>query len=91
MIVVLDWKKPTVRVLWDEIPDCTGWETLQETNVILLPTNWNKNEENAWRMDLPVDIEDTYDDGCEDEINKSDSQVETRDYESESSMSVSSD
>ncbi len=40
-------------------------------------------------MDLPVDIEDTYDDGCEceDEINKSDSQVETRDYESESSMS----
>jgi hypothetical protein len=42
-------------------------------------------------MDLPVDIEDTYDDGCEDEINKSNSQVETRDYESESSMSVSSD
>jgi hypothetical protein len=47
------------------------------------------NKEGAWRMELPVDIEDTYDDGCEDEINKSDSQVETRDYESESSMSVS--
>ena len=40
-------------------------------------------------MNLPVDIEDTYDDGCEDEINKSDTQVKTRDYESESSLSVS--
>ena len=91
VIAVLDRKKPTVRVLWDEMPDCTGWETSQETDVILLPTKWNKNKEGAWRMDLPVDIEDTYDDGGEDEINKSDPKVETRDYESESSMSVSSD
>jgi len=91
VIVVLDRKKPTVRVLWDEMPDCTGWETSQETDVIPLPTKWNKNKEGAWRMDLPVDIEDTYDDGGEDEINKSDPKVETRDYESESSMSVSSD
>jgi hypothetical protein len=51
------------------MPDCNGWETLQETNMILLPTKWNKNKEGAWRMDLPVDIKDTYDDGCEDEIN----------------------
>jgi hypothetical protein len=42
-------------------------------------------------MDLPVDVEDTYDDGGEDEINQSDPKVETRDYESESSMSVCSD
>ncbi len=84
----MDQKKPTVRVLWDEMPDCPGWETSQETDVILLPTKWNKDKEGAWRMDLPVDIEDTYDDGCEDEINKSDTQVETRDYESESSMIV---
>ncbi len=34
--------------------------------------NWNKNKEGAWRMDLPVDVEDTYDDGSEDEINQSD-------------------
>ena len=91
MIAVLDRKKPAVRVLWDEMPDCTGWETSQETDVILLPTKWNKNKEGAWRMDLPVDIEDTYDDGGEDEINKSDPKLETRDYECESSMSVSSD
>ncbi len=87
----MDRKKPTVRVLWDEMPDCTGWETLQETDVIPLQTKWNTNKEGAWRMDLPVDIEDTYDDRGEDEINKSDPKVETRDYESESSMSVSSD
>jgi len=89
VIAVLDCKKPTVRVLWDEIPDRTGWETSQETDVIPLPTKWNKNKEGAWRMDLPVDIEDTYDDGGGDKINKSDPKVETRDYESESSMSVS--
>jgi hypothetical protein len=42
-------------------------------------------------MEDGLDIEDTYNDGGEDEINKSDPKVETRDYESESSMSVSSD
>ena len=41
-------------------------------------------------MDLPIDIEDTYDDGCKDEIDKNDYQVDTGDRESESSMSVSS-
>jgi hypothetical protein len=41
-------------------------------------------------MNLPFDIEDTYDDGCEDEIEKNDYQVDTSDRESESSMSVSS-
>jgi len=42
-------------------------------------------------MDLPGEIEDTYDDRCEDEIDKNDYQVDTGDSESESSMSVSSD
>jgi hypothetical protein len=51
---------------------------------------WNKDNKSAWRMHLPVDIEDTYDDGCEDEIDKNDYQVDTGDREIESSMSVSS-
>ncbi len=51
---------------------------------------WNKDNKGACRMDLPVAIEDTYDDGCEDEINKNDYQVETGDRVSESSMSVRS-
>jgi hypothetical protein len=41
-------------------------------------------------MDLPVDIEDMYDEGCEDEIDKNDYQMDTDDRESESSMSGSS-
>ena len=91
VIAVLDRKKPTVRVLWDEMADCSGWETSQESDCVLLPSKWNKDNEGAWRMDLPVDIEDTYDDRCEDEIDKNDYQVDTGDSESKSSMSVSSD
>ncbi len=68
-----------------------GWETPQETHVILLPTKWNKDTEGAWRMDISVKIEYKYYDGHEANINKSDSQVKTSDCESESSMSVSSD
>ena len=57
--------------------------------MILLPSKWNKDEEGAWRLDLPVDIEDTYDEGCKDEINKSDYQVDISGCEGESSMSLS--
>ncbi len=71
-------------------PGCSGWETSQEGDCELLPTKWNKDNKGAWRMDLPVHIEDTYDDGCEDKIAKNDYQVDTGDRESESSMSVSS-
>ena len=83
-------------LLWDVIPDCTGWETPQETDAILLPTKWNKDTEGAWRMDFAVNIEDIHDDGGDkDEINKSDSLAEAGDSESdsksESSMSNSSD
>ncbi len=70
------------------MPDCTGWETAQEGDVILLPSKWNKDKEGTWRMDLPVDIEDTYDDGCEDKIDKTDYQVDTSDSESENSMKL---
>ncbi len=71
-------------------PDCSGWETSQEGDCVLLPKKWNKDNKGAWRMDLPVDNEDTYDDGCEDEIDKNDYQVDTGNRESESSMSISS-
>ena len=35
-------------------------------------------------MDFSVDIENTYDDGCEDKIDKNDYQVDTGNRESES-------
>jgi len=41
VIAVLDRKKPTVRVLWDEMADCSGWETSQEGDCVLLPSKWN--------------------------------------------------
>ncbi len=44
--------------------------------MILLQLKWNKDKEDVWRLDLPVDIEDTYDEGCKDKINKSDYQVD---------------
>ena len=34
------------------MPDCTGWETAQKGDVILLPSKWNKDKEGAWRMVL---------------------------------------
>ena len=71
-------------------PDCSGWKTSQEGDSVLLPSKWNKDNEDAWWMDLPVDIEDTYDDGYEDRIDKNDYQLDTGDSERESSMSASS-
>ena len=50
---------PTVCVRWDPIPDCTGWESSTESNQKLLPTRWNKDVVGAWRLDLPIDVEDT--------------------------------
>ena len=60
-----------MRVLWHEVLDCTGGETAQEGDMILLPSEMNKNKECVWRMDLLVYIENIYEDGCEDKIDKS--------------------
>ena len=75
VIEVHDEKKNTVKVCWDPIPDCAGWETSQETLQKLPPAKWNKNVDGAWRMDLPIEFNDTSDEeeeeeedeGCEDE------------------------
>ena len=80
----------SVYEVWSLGYDITPSLGLAHTPIVLSPTKWNKDNKGAWRMDLPVDIDDTYDDGCEDEIDKNDYQVDTGDRESESSMSVSS-
>mmetsp|Transcript_29604 Transcript_29604/g.62781 ORF Transcript_29604/g.62781 Transcript_29604/m.62781 type:complete len:567 (+) Transcript_29604:520-2220(+) len=51
-------KKPTVRVLWDPMPDVGGYEEAKETDQFLLPTKWKKDKDNAWRMDVDVNITD---------------------------------
>ena len=48
--------KPTVRVLWDPMPDVGGYEEATETDQHLLPSKWKKDKDGAWRMDVEVDI-----------------------------------
>ena len=43
---------PTVRVLWDPMPDVGGYEEARETDQCLLPTKWKKDKDNSWRMDV---------------------------------------
>ena len=54
-------QKPTVRVLWDPMPDVEGSEESSETNVILLPSKWRKETEGGWRMDVDITVEDEFD------------------------------
>ena len=69
-------KKNAVKVCWDPIPDCAGWETSQETVQKLPRSKWNKNVNGAWRMDLSIELYDKSDEednkeegyGVEDEM-----------------------
>ncbi len=63
-----------------------------ETDQILRPSKWNKDANGAWRMDLPIDIEDaTHIDESEDDAIECDSAVDMSDSgESQCSSSVSS-
>jgi len=54
-------QKPTVRVLWDPMPDVEGSEESSETNAILLPSKWRKETEGGWRMDVDITVEDEFD------------------------------
>ena len=57
-----DRKKPTVKVLWDATPDIAGYEEQSESDQVLLPGKWNRNCENAWRMDVEIFVGDEEDD-----------------------------
>ena len=48
--------QPTVRVLWDPMPDVGGYEEARETDQCLLPTRWKKDKDNSWRTDVEVNI-----------------------------------
>ena len=54
-------QKPTVRVLWDPMPDVEGSEESSETNAILLPSKWRKETEGGWRMDVDIIVQDEFD------------------------------
>ena len=67
---------PTVHVRWDPTPDCTGWESSTESNQKLLPTRWNKDVVGAWRLDLPIDVEDTSDNKSDGKTGEGGSEIE---------------
>jgi hypothetical protein len=92
VIAVYEHQEQWVRVRWDLIPDCEGWEESMETDQILRPSKWNKDVNGAWRMDLPIDIEEaTHSDESEDNAIECDSAVDMSDSgERECSSSVSS-
>jgi hypothetical protein len=51
--------KPTVTVEWDPTPDIAGSENGSISDQVLLPTKWNKDNNNnvgAWRMDVDVEV-----------------------------------
>jgi hypothetical protein len=54
-------QKPTVRVLWDPMPDVEGLEESSETDAILLPSKWRKETEGGWRMDVNITVQDEFD------------------------------
>ena len=49
-------KNPTVRVLWDTIPDVGGYEEEREGDQVLLPMKWKKDKDNSWKMGVDVNI-----------------------------------
>ena len=49
-------KKPTFHVLWNPIPEVGGYEEAREGEHVLFPTEWKKDKENSWRMDVDVNI-----------------------------------
>ena len=76
MHVYEEQRVPTVCVRWDPIPDCTGWESSTESNQKLLPTRWNKDVVGAWRLDLPIDVEDTSDNTSDGKTGEGGSEIE---------------
>lgn len=82
-------KKPTVRVLWDAMPDCDGYEQPVETDQVLLQSKWNKEVDGAWRMDIEIAIDDDNEDEEMADVNESSSIDESEVSESEMSESES--
>ena len=78
--------RPTVRVLWDPMPDVSpdnskgendAGTPSTESNCVLLPTKWKKDIEMGWRMDINIDVENTKEDMSETKSEESESESES--------------
>ena len=52
----------TVRVLWDATEDVDDGNKQVESDQRLLPSKWNKDGENAWRLDIDISVLNEVDD-----------------------------
>ena len=59
---VYEKSQPTKRVLWDATEDVDGGNKQVESDQRLLPSKWNKDGENAWRLDIDISILNEVDD-----------------------------
>ena len=48
--------KPILNVVWDAMPDVDGYEESSVSNVVLLPSKWNKDVAMSWRIDVDADV-----------------------------------
>ena len=56
MEVLDDRRKPTVSVKWDPMPDVESGDEYTVSEQVLLPSKWNKDCNQSWRMDVFVDV-----------------------------------
>jgi hypothetical protein len=60
----------TVKVLWDAMPDLE--EESSTSNQVLQPNKWKKKSEFGWRMDIDVELFETYHDTVDDNVDADD-------------------
>lgn len=52
---------------WDLIPNPFGYENTTVNDQRLLPSNWRKDEEGTWRMEIEIILESGIDDESDQE------------------------
>ena len=76
---------------WDGMPDVKGWEESREIAQRLLPSLYNNYKEGAWRMDVNVELCESYDsdtgdcDGYEDKSSSDDNEISKEEDDSDDS------
>ena len=59
-LVLKDSRQQLVIVNWDGMPEVKCWEDSRESAQRLLPSLYNKDKQGAWRMDVNVELCESY-------------------------------
>ena len=79
--VLNDLRQPLVIFNWVGMPDVKVWGDRCDSAQRLLPSQYNKDKEGAWRMDINFEICEAYDsdnddcDGSDDEIRSDENEM----------------